>query len=111
MYNQLYDYFDNILIPSHCGIRKGYSAQHWLLVMIEKFKQAINRGNEIGLLTDFSRAFENHPLAKLYNYGVSSPLSIKWFFPISAIGHIEPKLKNASVRDLEQKIVCHRAQF
>ena len=45
MYNQLYEYFDNILFPSQCGFWKGYSAQHYLLVMIEKFKEAIDRGN------------------------------------------------------------------
>ena len=76
MYNQLYEYFDNILFPSQCGFRKGYSAQHCLLVMIEKFKEAIDRGNEFGaLLTDLSKAFDctNHPLliAKLYSYSVT----------------------------------------
>ena len=84
MYNQLYEYFDNILFPSQCGFRKGYSAQHCLLVMIEKFKEAIDRGYEFGaLLTDLSKAFDciNHPLliAKLYNYGVS-PLSFNMMF-------------------------------
>ena len=76
MYNQLLDYFDNILFPSQCGFRKGYSAQHCLLVMIGKFKETIDRCNEFGaVLTDLSKAFDciNHPLfiAKLYNYGVS----------------------------------------
>ena len=84
MYNQLYEYFDNILLPSQCGFRKGYSAQHCLLVMIEKFKEAIDRGYEFSaLLTDLSKAFDciNNPLliAKLYNYGVS-PLSINLIF-------------------------------
>ena len=84
MYNQLYDYFDNVPFPSQSGFWKGYSAQHCLLVMIEKFKEAIDRGYEFGaLLTDLSKAFDciNHPLliAKLYNYGVS-PLSINLIF-------------------------------
>ena len=38
IYNQLYDYFDDILSPSQCGFWKGYSAQHCLLVMLEKLK-------------------------------------------------------------------------
>ena len=68
MYNQLYEYFDNILFPSQCGFRKGYS----LLV-----KEAIERKNEFGaLLTDLSKAFDciNHLLliAKLYR-GVITP--------------------------------------
>ena len=25
VYNQLYDYFDKILVPSQCGFRKGYT--------------------------------------------------------------------------------------
>ena len=84
MYNQPYEYFDNILFPSQCGFRKSYTAQHFLLVMIEKVKEAIDRGYEFGaLLTDLSKAFDciNHPLliAKLYNYGVS-PLSINMIF-------------------------------
>ena len=52
--------------------------------MIEKFKEAIDRGNKFGaLLTDLSKAFDriNHPLliAKLHNYGVS-PLSVNTIF-------------------------------
>ena len=84
MYNQLYDYFDYILFPSQCGFRKGYSAQHCLQGMIEKFKETMDRGNEFGvLLTDLSKAFDcishlSH-VAKLYNYGVS-PLSINMIF-------------------------------
>ena len=70
------------------------SAEHCLLVMIEKLKEAIDRGNEFGApITDLSKAFDciNHPPlnVKLYNYGVS-PLSVNMSFPIWAITHIEP---------------------
>ena len=76
MYNQLYEYFDNMLFPSQSDFRKGYCPQQCLLFRIEKFKDDIDRGNEFGaLLTDLSKAFDciKHPLliAKLYNYGVS----------------------------------------
>ena len=63
LYSQLYNYFKNILFPGQCGFRKGYSAQHCLLVMIEKLKEAIDRGDKFGtLLTDLSKAFDwiNH---------------------------------------------------
>ena len=77
IYNQLYDYFDDILSPSQCGFRKGHSTQHCLLVMLEKFKESVDKGNEFGaLLTDLSKAFDciDHKLliAKLCWYGVSS---------------------------------------
>ena len=83
MCNQLYDYFDNILFPGQCGFWKGY-IRVYLLVMIDKFKEAIDGGNEFGaLLTHLSKAFDciNHPLlnANLYNYGMP-PLSINMIF-------------------------------
>ena len=48
-------YFDSILSRSQCGFRKGNSAQQCLLLMIEKFKEAIDREHEFGaLLTELS---------------------------------------------------------
>ena len=81
IYNQLYEYFHDKLFPSQCGFRKGYSSQHSLLVMTEKFKESIDKGNAFGaLLTDLSKAFDciDHTLliAKLSAFGVS-PLSLK----------------------------------
>ena len=86
MYNQRYEYFDNMLFPSQYGFREGYYAQHFLLGMMEKFREAIDRGNECSaLLTDLSKAFDSINdslfIAKLYNYGVS-PLFINMIFPI-----------------------------
>ena len=53
LYNQLYSYFDNIFYPNQCGFQKGRSAQQCLLVMIEKFKDYIDKGHQFGaLLTD-----------------------------------------------------------
>ena len=76
IYNQLYDYFDKILLPSQCGFRKGYSSQSCLLAMLENFKKAADDGNECGaLLTDLSKAFDciDHKLliAKHFCDGVS----------------------------------------
>ena len=84
IYHQLYEYFDNMIFPSQCDFRKAYNVQHCLLVMIGKFKEVVDRGNEFGaLLTNLSKTFNciNHPLliAKLYNYRVS-PLFINMIF-------------------------------
>ena len=84
IYNQLYEYFHDKLFPSQCGFRKGYSSQHSLLVMTEKFKESIDKGNAFGaLLTDLSKAFDciDHTLliAKLSAFGVS-PLSLKLLY-------------------------------
>ena len=56
------------------GIYKRYNAQHCLLAMIEKWKEAAGNGNVFGaLLTDLSKAFNCllHDLiiAKLNSYG------------------------------------------
>ena len=45
IYKQLYDYFDDILSPSQCGFRNGHSTQHCLLVMLEQFKESVDKGN------------------------------------------------------------------
>ena len=77
LYNQLSKYFDSLLATNQCGFQKGFSSQYCLLVMLEKFKEAIDRGNQLrALLTDVSKAFDciDHKLliAKLYEHGVSS---------------------------------------
>ena len=101
-YNQLCNYFENILFPSQCGFRKRYSAQLYLLVMTEKFKEAIDRGDKFGaLLTDLSKAFHciNYPLliAKIDSYGVS-PLSTKIIFPYLSNRTQRTKIKNSFIK-------------
>ena len=36
MYQQLYEHFNSILSPNQGGFQKVYSAQHSLMVMLEK---------------------------------------------------------------------------
>ena len=77
LYNQLSKYFDNLLITTQCGFRKGFSLQYCLLVILEKFKKTINRGNQFGvLLIVLPKAFDgiDHKLliVKFYGWGVSS---------------------------------------
>ena len=106
LYNQLSKYFDNLLATNQCGFRKGFSSQYCLLVMLEKFKKAIDGGNQFGtLLTDLPKAFDciDHKLliAKLYDYDVSS----------SALNIISSYLKHRTQRTksndcFSTKIVC-----
>ena len=41
----MYNHFDNIFSKYQCGFRKGHSAQHCLLLMIEKIKQIRDEKN------------------------------------------------------------------
>ena len=74
IYDQIEKYFDDILSKYQCGFRKGYSAQHCLMSLIEKWKESVDSGGAFGaLLTDLSKAFDCLPhdllIAKLNAYG------------------------------------------
>ena len=61
-----------------CGFRKGYSPQHSLFLMIDKWKKAVYSNKVFGaVLTDLSKAFDCicHDLliAKVNAYGFSLP--------------------------------------
>ena len=59
MFTQMSSFFDNFLSKQQCGFRKGYSAQQYLLVLLEKWKRALDSGQMFGtLLTDLSKAFD-----------------------------------------------------
>ena len=75
---QLSNHFDNIFSKFQCGFRKGFSAQHCLLLMIDKWKKVVDNNKDFGaMLTDLSKAFDCicHDLlvAKLHAYGLSLP--------------------------------------
>ena len=65
--------FEN-LIKFQNGFRKGCGTQHYLLLMLEKWKLSVNNNEAFGaLLTDLSKAFEFQSydllIAKLHSYG------------------------------------------
>ena len=73
LYDQMSNFFEDIFSKYQCGFRKGYSAQHCLLVMIEKWKRIVDYGGVFGaLLTDLPKAFDCIPhdlfIAKLEAY-------------------------------------------
>ena len=55
LFKQISEYFEPILSKFQCGFRKGYSAQHCLLAMLEKWKSVVDNKRNVGaLLTDLS---------------------------------------------------------
>ena len=75
---QLSNYFCNIFSKFQCGFRKGFNAQCCLLLMIDKWKKAIDNNKVFGaLLTGLSKAFDcicrDLLAAKLHAYGLSLP--------------------------------------
>ena len=70
---QLSEFFESVLSKFQCRFRKGYGAQHCLLMMLETWKEASDNSKAFGaLLTDLSKAFDclSHDLltAKLHAY-------------------------------------------
>ena len=74
IYNQKLNFFYKILSKHQCGFRQGHSAQHCLIVLLEKWKECADQGRVFrALLTDPSKTFDYLPhkllIAKLNSYG------------------------------------------
>ena len=72
--DQIQVFFDSVLSKYQCGFRRGYNAQHCLIILIEKWRKcADNCGAFVALFADLSKAFDclSHKLliAKLDVYG------------------------------------------
>ena len=104
LYDQILKYFETRFFKFQCSFRKGYSAQHCLLAMIEKWKTAVDNGGVFAaLLTDLSKAFDCIPhdliIAKLAAYG----------FDTNALKLIHNYLSNR--KHMERYILCCFARF
>ena len=66
-------YFDGIMPKHKCGFRKGHSAQHDLISLLEKWSNNVNQGRTFGALLTYLKAFDCLPqdiiIAKLNAYG------------------------------------------
>ena len=76
MSKRLSIYFEVMLSKFQCGFCKGFNTQHCLLLMLEKWKRAVDKNKVFGaLLTDLWKAFDcrshNLLIAKLKSYGLS----------------------------------------
>ena len=93
MFDQIYAYMNDLLSPLLCGFRKNHSTQLCLIIMLERWKKALDNKKIAGaLLTDLSKAFDciNHDLliAKLEAYG----------FDVSSLSFIHSYLSNRKQR-------------
>ena len=84
MHNEIFSYIEKHLSPFLFGFRKGHNTEACLIIMIEKWRNALDKKLKAGaILTDLSKAFDclNHRLliAKLDAYGFSK-LSLKFIY-------------------------------
>ena len=60
IFRQLYSFMLEFLSKYQCGFRKGYSTQHCLLAMLEKWKSAVDKRKSFGaLLTVLPKTFDS----------------------------------------------------
>ena len=60
MYNQINDFIQDHLSPYLFGFRKGHSTEQCLVIMLEKWKKALDKkGNAGTILTDLSKVFDS----------------------------------------------------
>ena len=53
MCKQLSNHFDNIFSKFQCGFRKGFSAQNCLLLMIDRWKEAVDSNIVFGAIRTY----------------------------------------------------------
>ena len=73
IHSQMSIFFENFLSKYQCGFRERFIWQQYLLVMIQKWKKCLDKGNNCeALLTDLYKVFDclivNILIAKLHAY-------------------------------------------
>ena len=59
LYDQLYEYLENILSELLCGFRKTHSTQHALFRLIQKWQAELEAGGYVGtILMDLPQAYD-----------------------------------------------------
>ena len=59
VFKQISEYFEQFFSKYQCGFRKGFSAQHSVLSMLEKWKSAVDNKKVFGApLMDLSKVFD-----------------------------------------------------
>ena len=93
MFRQISKRFESFLWKYQCEFRKGFSIQQCLLLILEKWKYAVdNKKSFCALITDLSKAFDclSHDLliAKLnaYGFSIAALRSIQNYFSIANKG-------------------------
>ena len=57
IYDQLYEYLENLLSGLLCGFRKAYFTQHALFRLIQKWQAELDSGSYVGtVVMDLSKA-------------------------------------------------------
>ena len=99
-------YFHEILSNILCGVRAGYSTQHALIRLLEKWRRCLNRSGLVGtILMDLSKACDCLPhdllIAKLAVHGLDiSSLSLLYRY----LNNRYQRVKFGSHRSMAKKI-------
>ena len=88
MFKQMASFFEDMFSKHQCRFRKSFSTQHCLLTLLEKQKNAVDKGKLCGaLLTNLSMAFDclkyELLILKLNIYGITLP-ALKLFHNYSS---------------------------
>ena len=98
LYDQMTNFFEDVLSKYQCGFRKGYNVQHCLLVIIEKWKKLEAYGFQTDALNLVYEYLSNRKQRVKINETFSSWKDIEYGVPQGSI--LGPLLFNTHLCDL-----------